>query len=1000
MTQPFRNDDGGRIDRGRRLGFAFDGRRYTGHAGDTLASALLANGVRLVGRGFKYHRPRGVVAAGAEEPNALVRIGEGARAEPNARATQIELYDGLVASSQNRWPSLGFDIGAANDLLSRVFPAGFYYKTFMWPAGAWMFYERFIRRAAGLGKAPTEPDPDVYEKRWAHCDVLVVGGGPTGLAAARAAGASGARVVLADEQAEFGGSLLADRATLDGGPAADWAGAVVEELRAAPEVRLLPRTTVAGCYDHSFLVAVERLTDHLPLAERVGPRQRLWKIRAKRVVFATGAIERPLVFGHNDRPGVMLAGAARTYVNRYGVRPGNRAVVFANNDGAWRAAIDAADGGVHVVAIVDVRAAPGEALARAARDRGVEAVTRGVVAEAKGTKRVAGVDIRGLSDDGASLVGPARLVDCDLVMTSGGWNPTVHLASQAGAALRWDDAIAAFVPAGLARGQRCAGACAGLFALESRFADGARAGAEAARAAGFSVEPPAPPAVAGGDDGELRLEPMWAVPATRKGVKRFHDFQNDVTVDDAALAHRENYASVEHFKRYTTTGMGTDQGKTSNVNGLAILADLRGEPVPRVGHTTFRPFYTPVTIGALAGVDTGPELFDPVRRTPMHAWHEARGARFEDVGAWKRPYCYPRDGETAARAVTREAAAVRTSVGVLDASTLGKIDIQGPDAATFLDRVYTNVFSTLKVGRCRYGLMCRDDGMVFDDGVTARLGETRFLMSTTTGGASAVLNWLEEWLQTEWTDLEVYCTSVTTQWAAIAVAGPNSRRLVSELTDIDLSNEAFPFMSWRDGEVAGVAGRIFRVSFSGETGFEVQAPSSHALALWNAIVTAGEKYDVAPYGTEAMHVLRAEKGFVIVGQDTDGTVTPHDLGMSWIVSRKKDDFLGMRGLLRPDALREDRKQLVGLLTDDPDETIPEGAHVSPEPDAPPPVPMEGWVSSSYWSPNLGRSIALALLERGRERMGERVAIPLEKGIARATVTKPVFFDEEGKRLRG
>ena len=1000
MSQPFRNADGGLIDRGRSVGFTFDGRRYTGHGGDTLASALLANGVRLVGRSFKYHRPRGVVAAGAEEPNALVQLGEGARTEPNTRATQVELYDGLVAWSQNRWPSVGFDIGAANDLLSRVFPAGFYYKTFMWPPRAWMFYERFIRRAAGLGRAPAEPDPDTYEKRRAHCDVLVVGGGPAGLAAARAAGASGARVILADEQAAFGGSLLASRATVDGGPAAEWVGAVLDELRAMPEVRLLPRTTVAGYYDHNFLVAAERLTDHLPLAARAGPRQRVWKIRARRVVLATGAIERPLVFGQNDRPGVMLADAARTYVNRYGVRPGNRAVVFTNNDGAYRAATEAADGGVHVVAIVDVRAAPEERLAREARDRGVEVMTRSVVAAAKGVKQVAGVEIRALSDDGDSAAGAARLLDCDLVMMSGGWNPTVHLASQSGAGMRWDETIAAFVPGEPARAQRGAGACVGAFALDACLADGVRAGAEAATAAGFPVEPPAPPVAADGDDGELRLEPIWAVPAARKGVKRFHDFQNDVTADDVALAHRENYASVEHFKRYTTTGMGTDQGKTSNVNGLAILAGLRGEPVPQVGHTTFRPFYTPVTIGALAGIDTGPELLDPVRKTPMHAWHETHGAHFEDVGAWKRPYCYRRDGETVEQAVERETAAVRASVGILDASTLGKIDIQGPDAAAFLDRVYTNTFSTLKVGACRYGLMCGDDGMVFDDGVTARIGESRFLMSTTTGGAANVLNWLEEWLQTEWTDLEVYCVSVTTQWAAIAVAGPNSRRLLSELTDVDLSREAFPFMSWRDGEVAGVESRIFRVSFSGETGYEVQAPSSYALAMWNAIVTAGEKYGITPYGTEAMHVLRAEKGFVIVGQDTDGTTTPHDLGMSWIVSKKKDDFLGMRGLRRPDTLREDRKQLVGLLTEDPGEVIPEGAHISPEPAAPPPTPMEGWVSSSYWSPNCGHSIALALLERGRERMGERVAIPLENGIVRARVVKPVFFDEDGKRLRG
>ena len=1001
MSQAFRNSDGGRVDRGKRLSFTFDGQRYTGHEGDTLASALLANGVRLVGRSFKYHRPRGIVTSGAEEPNALIQLGEGAFTEPNTRATQIELYDGLVAESQNRWPSVNFDVGVVNNLLSKIFPAGFYYKTFMWPPKAWMFYEKIIRNAAGLGKAPTEPDPETYEKRRVHCDVLVVGAGPAGLAAARAAGASGARVILADEQAAFGGSLLASRATIDGKTVAEWVDSMVEELAGMPEVRLLPRTTVTGYYDHNFLVAAERLNDHLPTGERQGPRQRVWKIRAKRVVLATGAIERPLVFAENDRPGVMLADAVKTYVNRYGARPGNRAVIFTNNDSAYRAAIDAADGGIHVAAIVDVREKPEGALVREARDHGIEIIPGSAITRVRGGKQVADVEVSGLSEDRESVNGQRRSIDCDLVMMSGGWNPTVHLASQSGAKMQWDEALHSFVPGLLKQAQHNVGALAGDLTLEGCLGQGDTAGAEAATEAGFAAKPGPSWAVdAGAGDGSLQLEPLWAVPTDRKGAKRFHDFQNDVTAADVALAHRENYASVEHFKRYTTTGMGTDQGKTSNVNGLAILADLRGEPIPDVGHTTFRPFYTPVTIGALAGIDTGPELLDPVRKTPMHTWHEKHGAHFEDVGAWKRPYCYLRDGESVKQAVNREVLAARTSVAILDASTLGKIDIQGSDAAEFLDRIYTNKFSTLKVGACRYGLMCKDDGMVFDDGVTARIAENRFLMSTTTGGAPNVLNWLEEWLQTEWTDLEVYCTSVTTQWAAIAIAGPNSRRLLAELTDVDLSNEAFPFMSWKDGEVAGIKGRIFRISFSGETGFEVQVPASYALALWCALITAGETYSITPYGTEAMHVLRAEKGFIIAGQDTDGTTTPHDLGMSWIVSKKKDDFLGMRGLSRPDTLREDRKQLVGLVTEAPNTVIPEGAHISPEPHAPPPVPMEGWVSSSYYSPNCGRSIALALIKRGHERLGESVAIPLGDKVVRAKIVKPVFFDEEGGRLRG
>ncbi len=995
--QAWRNSSGGLIDRGRRLAFTFDGRRFTGHPGDTLASALLANGVHLVGRSFKYHRPRGIVAAGVEEPNALVGLGEGPAAEPNTRATTVELFDRLAASSQNCWPDVAFDIGAVNSLVAKFIPAGFYYKTFMWPPKAWMFYERFIRRAAGLGTAPQEADRDAYEKRHAHCDVLVVGAGPAGLQAALSAGRSGARVILADEQARPGGSLLCGSAAIGGGAAPSWCEAVAGELASLPEVTHLQRTTIAGYYDHNFLVGLERVSDHLPEADRAMPRQRLWKIRASQVVLATGAIERPLVFPDNDRPGVMLAGAVRAYANRFAVRCGARAVVFTNNDSAYRAAIDASMAGVHVTAIVDRRAEPRGGLVDEARSRGIDVMAECVVSRVHGRRRVRGVEIARLGD-GAS---PAGSRECDLVMMSGGWNPAVHLASQSGRRLAWDDALATFVPGDAVDGQTCAGAAAGTFGLPECLAEGALAGAGAASAAGFPAEPAAMPEIdAQTGDGALGVEPLWSLPLAEKAGKAFHDFQNDVTEADAALALRENYASVEHFKRYTTTGMGTDQGKTSGVNGLAILASLRGEAIPAVGHTTFRPFYTPVTIAALAGIDTGGELYDPVRRTPVHAWHEKNGAHFEDVGQWKRPYCYVRGGETVHEAVQRETRAARTSVGILDASTLGKIDIQGPDAAAFLDRIYTNTFSTLKTGRCRYGLMCRDDGMVFDDGVTARIADDRFLMSTTTGGAATVLNWLEEWLQTEWTDLEVYCTSLTTHWAAIAVAGPKSRALVSELTTADLGADAFPFMAWRDAEIAGIAGRIFRISFSGETGFELQVPASYGLALWQDLMTAGEKYAITPYGTEAMHVLRAEKGFIIAGQDTDGTTTPHDLGMSWIVSKKKKDFLGRRGLERPDTLRGDRKQLVGLLTLDPDEVIPEGAHISPEPSRAPPVPMEGWVSSSYMSPNCGRSIALALVRRGHERLGEEVAIPLENRTARARIVKPVFFDEEGARLRG
>ena len=992
--------EGGRIDRDQRLGFTFNDVRYTGYAGDTLASALLANGVVLVGRSFKYHRPRGILSAGAEEPNALVQLGKGARTEPNLRATQVELYDGLVAESINCWPSVEYDIGAINNRISRVLPSGFYYKTFMWPRKLWMTYEYFIRRAAGLGKAPRAPDPDRYDKRHAHCDVLVAGGGPAGLAAALAAGRTGARVIVADDQQEFGGALLNTRAEIDGKPAMDWVAAALDELAAMDEVTLLPRATVFGYYDHNYLGIAERVTDHLgpDAAPPAAPRQRLWRVRARQVVLAAGSHERPLVFADNDRPGVMLAGAAQTYVNRYAVKPGGRAVVFTNNDSAYQAALDLIDGRVRIAALVDVRPEPAGPLVEAVRAQGIEIVAGHAITATHGAKRVTAVEVMRLNEAGDQVTGPARRFDCDLVCMSGGWNPAIHLFSQSRGRPVFDAEKACFVPGRSVQAERSAGACNGAFALADCLAEGFAAGLAAAgdagRKKGRARKMPAAP------EPESRpLRPLWRVPAVR-GVKQFVDFQNDVTAADLVLAAREGYDSVEHLKRYTTTGMGTDQGKTSNVNAIAILAQIAQAEIPDVGVTTFRPPYTPVGFGTLAGRAVGP-LWEPARLTPMHLRHADTGAVFEDVGQWKRAWYYPNDGETMHDAVNRECLAVRTSLGIFDATTLGKIDIQGSDALELLNRVYTNAWDTLAVGRARYGLMLGEDGMVMDDGVTARIGEHHYHMTTTTGGAPRVMAWLEEWLQTEWPELKVYLTSVTTQWAVVAIAGPNSRRLLGELCDdIDLATEAFPFMAWRDGTVAGLPARVYRVSFSGEIAYEINVPASYGTALWRALMTAGAKYQITPYGTEAMHVLRGEKGFVVVGHDTDGTMTPFDLGMGWIVSKKKKDFLGKRSLARSDCLREGRKQLVGLLSEDPNEVVPEGSQIVAEVRAKPPMPMEGHVTSSYWSPVLGRSIAMAVLKGGHGRHGETVTISLANKNVRAVVGKPIFYDPEGKKLRG
>ena len=1001
-----------RIDLSHPLSFTFDGRLFKGYAGDTLASALLANGARMLARSFKYGRPRGIVGSGPEEPNVLVQVEVGALTIPNLKATQVELYEGLAARRTSGWPSLDFDLKSLGGHFSRFMPAGFYYKTFQSRA-LWPRFEHIIRHAAGFGSAPAEPDPETYDHMHHHTEVLVVGGGASGLMAALAAGRSGLRVILLDEQSELGGWLLSTPETSIGGKSARaWLEDVAGELSAMANVRLMTRTSAFALHDMNMIQAVEQVQDHIPPARRTSgqPRQRLHRFRAGRLVLASGAIERPLVFGNNDLPGILTAASLTTYLNRYAVACGKRVLLLTSNDYVYQGACDLARSGSNVV-LADTRQRLNPEWEKRARGAGVEVIAGHGISHAAGGRAVRGAQLVKLDAERNAVTGSGPFIECDALGSSGGLSPTVHLYCHDGGRPHWDEKLLAFVAPATGRakgGIYCVGAASGAFGIQASLEQTWRTTNELLLS--FGKE-------AGATSPNLRTDEPAAAPARRifrvpdgkpegHGKKAFVDFQNDVAASDIHLAVRENYHSIEHIKRYTALGFGTDQGKLSNVNGFAIAAEALGKTIPEVGTTTYRPAYTPVTFGTLAGAHEG-DTFEPRRYTPMHACHVARGAEFEPVGQWLRPWYFPKPGEDMHAAVRRECLAARRAVAIMDASTLGKIDIRGADVREFLNRVYANAWSGLAPGKCRYGLMLDENGMVMDDGVTACLSDQHFLMTTTTGGAARVMTWLEKWHQTEWPDLDVYMTSVTDHWATAAVVGPKSRHVLAKLCqDISLAPAAFKFMDWREGTVAGVAARVFRISFSGELAYEVNVEASYGHHVWEALMAAGAEFGITPYGTETMHVLRAEKGFIIVGQDTDGSMTPYDLDMAWAVSLKKPgSFIGKRSFTRSDTARSDRKQLVGLLTDDPQTVLSEGAQIIDSTEIKSPMPMLGHVTSSYYSPELGRSIAMAVVRDGINRRSEAgvkagrdVLYAWAGGSAhKVKLVSPVFLDPQGAR---
>ena len=987
------------IDQTNRISFKFDGKTYFGFKGDTLASALLSNGIHLVGRSFKYHRPRGIMSCGSEEPNAICQInGDTDLTEPNVRATEIELYEGLEANSQNCWPSVNFDIGAINNFISPFIPAGFYYKTFMWPKSFWKnVYEPLIRKSAGLGKSPTQLDPEIYDHRHVHYDVLVIGGGISGIISAKLAAKNNFNTILIDDKNILGGSTIFqnnENFKIDNEISKNWLSKEIEEISKLKNLTIKTRTSIAAYHSYNYLLAKESLTDHLSKDKKNnGIRQRLWKIRAKKVIIATGAIERPLVFNNNDRPGIILANSVNKYLNYYGVSCGLNNFIFTNNDSAYETAISLFEKKMSV-RIIDIRKKANSKIVKQAEKLGINIYWNSTVTNTFGYRKIKSIEIMSLSDDGSKIVGNKIKVNCDCLVISGGWTPMVHMHTQSGGKLNFRDSDQVFTPTEEIAEQISVGSCKGDFELDEiirntnnqikNFLDIKETDYENTNVVCSK---------------ELEKRNIWLLPnhVSLGKTKSFIDFQNDSTAKDIKLALREGFRSIEHVKRYTTTGMATDQGKLSNMHALGIIAETAGVKMGTLGTTTFRPPFTPLTFGSIVGRNVG-KFFDIIRNTPIHEWHVENKAEFENVGHWKRAWYYPKNNENMHQAVQRESKAARDSAAILDASTLGKIDIQGTDASEFLNRVYTNAWTKLPIGRCRYGLMLNEDGMVYDDGVTTRLSENHYLMTTTTGGAANVLSKLEDYLQTEWPELDVYLTSVTDHYSTASICGPNSKKILMKLfPNVKFEDENFPHMSFQNESIDDVNCRIMRISFTGEHSYEINIESKYGKSLWEKCIEAGKDFNITPYGTETMHLLRAEKGFIIVGQDTDGTMTPIDLQMDWIVNKKKYDFIGKRSLYRSDTIREDRKHLVGLLTDNPKDVLEEGAQIVADLNKKP-IDMLGHVTSSYFSPNLNKSIALAVVRSGKKMKGQKLIVPMENKNINVTVIDFIFLDKENKRL--